>query len=164
MKKLTTIIVSVIAFSGLYFSSYAKEIPYTEDDRERLIRVEVKLEEGLKGSNQRIEGLEKRIEEGERSLNQRIEGLEKRIEGVERSLNQRIDGLQNLLYIVIGAIIAQIIGVVGFVLWDRRTALEPAIKKNKELEERQNRVEKIVKEIAIRNPEVAEICKNLGLL
>jgi len=146
MKKLPTFIISAIALSGLYFNSYAKEIPYTDDDRERLIRVEVKLEEGLKGSNQRIEGLEKRIE------------------GVERSLNQRIDGLQNLLYIVIGAIIAQIIGVVGFVLWDRRTALEPAIKKNKELEERQNRVEKIVKEIAIRNPEVAEICKNLGLL
>ena len=120
----------------------SKDIPFTQDDRDRLIRVE----EGLKG------------------VNQRVNSLEKRIDSLERSVNQRIDSLQNLLYIVIGAIIAQIVGVVGFVLWDRRTALAPAIRKNKELEERQDRMEKAFKELARRDSSDAEVLRNVGLL
>jgi len=141
MKEKPFLFIIVVIFILPSFC-LSKDIPFTQDDRDRLIRVE----EGIKG------------------VNQRGDSLEKRIDGLERSVNQRIDSLQNLLYIVIGAIIAQIVGVVGFVLWDRRTALAPAIKKNKELEERQDRVEKVLKEIARRDSSVAEVLRNVGLL
>lgn len=126
--------------------SYAKEVSYAQDDRDRLIRVE----EGLKAVNQRIDGFE-------RSVNHRIDGL-------ERSVNQRIDGLQNLLYVVISAIFAQIVGVVGFVLWDRRTALAPAIRKTKELEEREELIEKALKEFARIDPRFGDVLRSLKLM
>lgn len=96
--------------------TYAKEVSFTQEDRVRLIRLEVKVEEGFKAVNQRIDGVEKRI-----------------------------DSLQQLIYVLIGVVVAQTIGVIGFVIWDRRTALQPAIRKNKELEEKLERLEKILK-------------------
>lgn len=129
MKKLLIIILSIFILGTSV--SFAKEIPFTQEDRERLIRVE----EGLKAVNQRID-----------------------------SLDKRIDNLKNLMYIFISVIFAQTIGVVGFVIWDRRTALQPAIRKNKELEERQDRVEKALRELAKVDSRIAEILKNAGLL
>ncbi|WP_141266246.1 hypothetical protein [Thermodesulfovibrio sp. Kuro-1] len=129
MKKLLIIILAIFILGTSV--SFAKEIPFTQEDRERLIRVE----EGLKAVNQRID-----------------------------SLDKRIDNLKNLMYILISVIFAQTIGVVGFVIWDRRTALQPAIRKNKELEERQDRVEKALRELAKVDSRIAEILKNAGLL
>jgi len=43
-----------------------------------------------------------------------------------------VDGLQGLMYVVIGAIVAQTLAVVGFSLWDRRTTLSPVVNKTKE--------------------------------
>jgi len=54
--------------------------------------------------------------------------------------------------------------LIGFVIWDRRTALSPAIKKNKELQDRQEKVEKVLKEFAIDEPNLADILKRVGPL
>jgi len=51
--------------------------------------------------------------------------------------------------------------LIGFVIWDRRTALAPAIKKNKELEERGDLLERALKEFAKVEPKLAEILKSL---
>jgi len=142
MRAVTVILLILVLNASAVF---AKEITFTQEDRERLIRVE----EGLKAVNQRIDSLDKRID----SLDKRIDSLDK-----------RIDDLKNLMYILIGAVFAQTIGVVGFVLWDRRTALQPAIRRNKELEERQERIEKALKELARVDRKVEEILKNVGLL
>jgi tetrahydromethanopterin S-methyltransferase subunit G len=135
MKKELVIFLSLCIIAGYVGTGTAKEIQYSLEDRERLTRLEVKVEEGLKAVNQRIDGLDKRI-----------------------------DGLQGLMYVVIGAVIAQTIGIVGFVLWDRRSALAPAIRKNRELEEREETIEKILKEYAKQEPRLAEILKSAKLL
>lgn len=109
----------------------AKEIAYTQDDRDRLIRVE----EAIKGVNYRIDSLEKRIE-----------------------------NVESLMYVLISAIFAQIIGVVGFVLWDRRTALAPAIAKNKELDEKTEKLEKAFKEIAKTDKKTLDALRKVGIL
>ncbi len=123
----------------------AKEIAYTQDDRDRLIR----MEEAIKGVNYRIDSIEKRID-----------SLEKRID----SLDNRINDLQRLMYVIISAIFAQIIGVVGFVLWDRRTALAPAISKNKELDEKTEKLEKAFKEIAKTDKKTLDALRKVGIL
>jgi prefoldin subunit 5 len=142
MKKLIVFVIGYIMMLGIY----SKEIPYTLEDRERLIR----LEEGLNSVNQRIDILEK-------SLNQRIDGLEK-------SLNRRIDDIYQLMVVLIGAIIAQIIGVIGFVLWDRRTAITPVIKRTRELEEENEKIYKVLKEMGKRDTKIAQILKQVGIL
>jgi sensor histidine kinase regulating citrate/malate metabolism len=123
-------------------AAYAKESSFTQEDRERLIRIE----EGLKATNQRIE-------EGLKATNQRIE------EGL-KATNQRIDDLRDLSYVVIGGMLA----LIGFVLWDRRSALAPAIRKARELEEREERVERALKEIALKDANVKEALRHVGLL
>jgi hypothetical protein len=54
--------------------------------------------------------------------------------------------------------------LIGFVIWDRRTALAPVIRKNKELEEREERLEKALKELAAKDLKVAEALRHVGLL
>ena len=89
-----------------------------------------------------------------------IRAVNQRIDDLNQSLSKRIDDVMNLLYVVI----AGMIGLIGFVIWDRRTALAPAIRKNKELEEREERIEKALREYAKKEPGLAEVLKNLGLM
>lgn len=122
------LVVQLLAVFCFVPLSFAKEIPYTTDDRERLIR----LEEGLKSVNHRIDRLDKRI-----------------------------DALQGLMYVIITAVFAQTIGIVGFVLWDRRTALSPTIAKQKELEKELDALKKQTKEVQERELRLEKLLSEL---
>jgi len=61
-------------------------------------------------------------------------------------------------------VIVGIIALIGFILWDRRTALSPVAKKTKELEDKSDKIEKVLKDLAKRNPEIEEALKRAGLL
>lgn len=117
------------------FLSFATEIPYAQDDRDRMIRVE----EGLKAVNQRIDGL-------------------------ERSVNQRFDTIQIFMLWGFGILFGGMGILIGFVIWDRRTALSPVVRKNKEVEEKEELLEKALKEYAKGEPKLLEVLKSLGLL
>ena len=47
--------------------------------------------------------------------------------------------------------------LIGFVLWDRRTAMAPVI-------QRTERIELALKQLAIKNPEISEALRQAGLL
>lgn len=136
-------IIPVILSMVLYGTiGVARDIPYTLEDRERLIRVETKLEEGYK------------------ALHSRIDAVDKRIDAVDK----RIDDVKGLLYVLIAAIFAQTVGVVGFVVWDRRTALSPAINKTKEIEEKEDRIITALKQSAMKDKNIAEALRKVGML
>lgn len=75
-------------------------------------------------------------------------------------INKRINDTKILLQVFIGGIFV----LFGFVLWDRRTALAPAVRKTKELEKKEEKIEKVLKEYAFREPKMAEILKLAGLM
>jgi hypothetical protein len=75
----------------------------------------------------------------------------------QKTLEGRID---TLIYAVLGCFIA----LIGIVVWDRRTAITPAIKKNKELEEREDKIEKALKEYAYKEPRLAQILRSVGIM
>ncbi len=129
MKRLKFIVIMILFLSGQ--SVWAKDVPYTLEDRDRLIRVETKIEQ-----------------------------IDKRFEQIDR----RIERLETTMMGGFGLLFTTMIGLVGFVLWDRRTALSPAIRKNKELEERGDKIEKALKEYAYKEPKLAEILRNVGLM
>jgi hypothetical protein len=54
--------------------------------------------------------------------------------------------------------------LIGFVIWDRRSALAPAVTRIRMLEERDERMERVLREIAQRDPNVAEALRHVGLL
>jgi len=143
MKRLKFIVVMILFLSGQ--SVWAKDVPYTLEDRDRLIRVETKIEQ-----------IDKRFEQ----IDKRFEQIDKRFEQIDR----RIERLETTMMGGFGLLFTTMIGLVGFVLWDRRTALSPAIRKNKELEERDDKIEKALKEYAYKEPKLAEILRNVGLM
>jgi hypothetical protein len=148
------IICLICFFSLAAYAETDKEIlREIRDVKERVIELDkmiIRLEEGFKATNQRIDGLEK-------SINQRIDGLEK-------SINQRIDDLRNLMLWGYGILFGGMGILIGFVIWDRRTALAPAVRKSKELEEREERIERALREYAKKEPGLAEALKNSGLM
>ncbi|MFQ6042590.1 MAG: hypothetical protein ACE5PV_17175, partial [Candidatus Poribacteria bacterium] len=116
--------------------------------------------------NKRFDDMNNRINEMNGRINARIDDVNNRIDDVNNRIddvNNRIDNMTNLLLWGFGVLFAGMFALVGFVIWDRRTALAPAIKKNKELEENQERIEKALKEFAIEEPRLAEILKRMGL-
>ena len=135
-----------IVWAWVFFGSgppaRAEEVPYTLEDRDRLIRVETILQEFKE------------------SVDKRIESVDKRIDGVDK----RIERLETVMMGGFGLLFTSMIGLVGFVLWDRRTALAPAIRKSRELEEREERIERALRELAQQDPRVAEALKHAGLL
>ena len=131
---------------------------------ERLIRLETKVGEGFKAVNQRIDDLDSklstRIGDLDSKLSTRIGDLDSKLSSRIDGLSQRIEDLKGLIYVILAGMFA----LVGFVIWDRRTALAPAIRKNRELEEREERIERALKEFASKEPRLADALKHTGLL
>ena len=127
MKKILFIMV-VMAIMGNALFAYARDISFTQEDRDRIIRLEIKVEEG------------------------------------QKSLQRQIDDLYALILWGFGILFGGMGVLIGFVIWDRRTALAPAIKKNKELEEREDLLERALKEFAKQEPRLAEVLRTMRLM
>nr|VFK12545.1 MAG: hypothetical protein BECKLPF1236B_GA0070989_103716 [Candidatus Kentron sp. LPFa] len=77
-----------------------------------------------------------RLEEGQRSMEYRFSAMEKRMDerfsAMQEQMDQRFSALQKQMehhmmmqWNLILALMVSILGLVGFVTWDRRTALKP---------------------------------------
>lgn len=137
---------------GLLFILFIGGPVYAVDTTEqRLSRIELRLEKMDKIEaivNENRERLIK-LEEGQKGINQRMDDMGK-----------RIDDVRELIYVVLAGMFA----LVGFVIWDRRTALAPAISRNKELEEREERLERVIKEFAEKEPRLLEALRHAGFV
>jgi chaperonin cofactor prefoldin len=141
MRKFLLVFV-FLSFLGLAFS---KEVPFTQEDRDRLRSIEIKVER----------------------LEVKVEALEKRMDILQKQVDELRSDFRNYMSIVLGALLTVIVGIIaliGFILWDRRTALSPVAKKTKELEDKSDKIEKVLKDLAKRNPEIEEVLKRAGLL
>lgn len=97
---------------------------------------------------------------GQDKLNSRLDDMNRRFESRFDDVNRRFDDLKGLLYVILAGIFA----LFGFVLWDRRTALAPAIRKNKELEEKEEMIEKVLRDLARQDPKVKDAMKHAGFM
>ncbi len=144
---------------------------------ERLTRLEEgqkalnrRLEDGLTAMNQRIEAVDKRLDQGLAAVNQRIEAVDKRLDQGLAAVNQRIeavgkriDELREFLLWGFGLTFAGVFALIGFVLWDRRTALAPAVRRIEELQDREHRLEAALREYARGTSDLAEALRKYGL-
>jgi len=139
--------------------SFAGEVPYTLEDRDRLIRVEAKVEQ----IDKRLDQVDKRFEQ----IDKRFEQVDKRFEQIDKRfemVDSRIGRLESVMMWGFGLLFTTMVGLVGFVLWDRRTALAPAIKESKELREREERIERALREFAEKEPRLAEALRHANLM
>ena len=134
------------------------------------IRTEIKAES--KDIRSEIAGIRAEIAEEGKDIRSEIAGIRTKIEGEGKDIRSDLQGLikevrsdlQSFLLWGFGIVFAGIFALIGFVLWDRRTAIAPAIRKNQELEERENKVESALKEYAEKEPRLKEALKHAGLL
>ncbi len=150
MKK----IVFLLFFANLFAGS--KEVPFTLEDRDRLIRIETELKNLREYVDKRFEQIDKRFEQ----IDKRFEQIERRFEQIER----RFDQLTTLMLGIVAAFAGIVAVTIGFAIWDRRTALSPYLRRSREIEEREEILEKALKEFAKVEPKMSEILKKLGIL
>ena len=166
MGKIRTLVLGVLIIFTLFLvgkNVYANEVPYTLEDRDRLIRIETSLKEFKEAVDRRFEQVDKRFEQ-----------VDRRSDGIER----RLERLETVMMWGFGLLFTSMLGMVGFVLWDRRTAVAPVVRALKEremdmeelmkreasLEMREKDIEDILREYAQKEPRLAELMKTRGMM
>ncbi len=101
-QKLFLFFLLIIPMTGL---AEIKEIPFTLDDRDRIIRTE-----------QKVEALDAKIDS--------------KVDGLRSEMNARFDQLFNFLWAIIGIFTTMMVSVFGFAFWDRKLSLAPVKREN----------------------------------
>ena len=115
-------------------------------------------------TNQQIlEKLDK-LETKINSMDVSIARLETKVEEGQKSLQKQIDEIKGFMLWIAGVLFAGMFALMGFVLWDRRTALAPAVRKMEALEKREESLERVLKEFAMKEPRLTEALKYAGIL
>jgi hypothetical protein len=127
-KMKSVVIFGLLLLSMLSRAASAQEqqvvVPYTLADRDRAIRMEVKLE----------------------------------------SQQQQIIDLKTLLFWGFGIMFSLFLFMLGYMIWDRRTAMKPALlQASKAMEDNRNFLT-VLRDYSKKNPDFAEILRSHGML
>jgi hypothetical protein len=137
MKKLL-IIITILLNTLVLPAQDQHEVPYTLADRDRLGNVEAEI----------------------KILSTKISSLENQMNTKFDAVYERIDSL----FWMMGIIAAFMIFLLGYTIWDRRTALKPALDKASSAEDKNKNLINALREYARKHPDLAEILKTHGLL
>jgi|AntAceMinimDraft_16_1070373.scaffolds.fasta_scaffold211096_1 CHASE3 domain sensor protein len=146
--KIISIITIITLFLPDISFSETKEVPFTLADRDRILRLE-----------ENIKRLDEKIDTKFDALNEKIDAQNKRFDAKFESIQKQISNINILMYFVLGAIFS----LVGFVLWDRRSTLRPVERKNREIENKNSKIIKILEERAKTDEKLREILKNVAI-
>ena len=141
MKKLL-ILAFVLLFSGILKAQEQQVVvPYTLADRDRAIRTEARMET----LDAKVGGLDKRFE-----------GLDKRIDDIHSQINRLEDKFDSYFMWGFGLVLMSIFGLIGFIIYDRRTTLAP-------VESKTDRIIKVLRDAAEKDPALREALKKTAL-
>ncbi|HJW85710.1 MAG TPA: hypothetical protein VJ440_03670 [Candidatus Brocadiaceae bacterium] len=150
--SLLLLCVSSIVFAG--------EVPFTLEDRDRLTRIEARLDSLEHGLGKRFDQVDIRFAELREDMNKRFEQVDK-----------RFDQMFNFVWILATIFTAITVATIGFAVWDRRTMVRPFESKVKQIEARIEGVDKdtvntivrVLKEFAIMDVKMGDILKKFHL-
>jgi membrane-bound acyltransferase YfiQ involved in biofilm formation len=142
----TLVYISLLFISLLSLPALAQEqqvvVPYTLADRDRAILTEAK-----------ISALEARMELNFKSIDKQFMYQQK-----------QIDDIKTLFYWGFGILITLFIFMLGYMIWDRRTAMRPALEQASRAEESSRTLIAMLREYAKKHPDLAEILRTHGIL
>ena len=181
----------ITAFSMLILTSslYAQETSFTQEDRDRLIRLEATLQEFKDSTDKRFEQVDKRFAELREDMNKRNdelrEDMNKRNDELREDMNKRnaelredinkrfeqvdkrFEQMFSFLWILTGIFTTLTIGVIGFAYWDRKTAIRKAKEETIEEIERDGRLRDLInalRELAETDTKVETVLRKFHLL
>ena len=164
---------SILLILTLFHTGFAKSTGFTQEDRERLIRLEATLQTFMEQTNRRFEDMNKRFEDMNKRFEELREDMNKRFEQVDKrfeDMNKRFEQLYTFLWIITGIFTTLTLGVIGFAYWDRRTIIRKAKEESVEEVGRRFNLEQIKKlievlrELAREDEKVARVLRQFGLL
>ena len=142
MKKLL-ILVFVLLFSGILKAQEQQVVvPYTLADRDRAILTDAKIS----------------------ALNDK---MEVRFESVDKQFmyqQKQIDDIKTLFYWGFGILISLLLFMFGYMIWDRRTAMQPALERSSIAEENSRTLLTMLREYSKKHADLAEILRSHGIL
>ena len=156
---------SILLILTLFHTGFAKSTGFTQEDRERLIRLEATLQTFMEQTNRRFEDMNKRFEDMNKRFEELREDMNKRFEQVDK----RFEQLYTFLWIITGIFTTLTLGVIGFAYWDRRTIIRKAKEESVEEVGRRFSLEQIKKlievlrELAREDEKVARVLRQFGL-
>jgi len=139
MKNLKQRFFILVFLIPLLAQAVGQEIPFTLDDRDRIIRTE-----------QKVEALDAKIG----ALDVKIDS---KVNDLRSEMNARFDQLFNFLWAIIGIFTTMMVSVFGFAFWDRKLSLAP-------IKREQERTLNSLRDYAEHQPKLREILKNAGLM
>jgi len=143
MKRLFIfIIILLLAFAP---KAQEKTISYTQADRDRMVRLETK-----------VEALDKRIDDQTSNINSRFAGINDKFDEVNKKIDRLEDKFDSYFMWGFGLVLMSIFGLIGFIIYDRRTTLAP-------VENKTERIIKVLKEAAENDPVLREALKKTAL-
>ena len=82
------------------------------------------------------------LKQGQKNMNQRFEDM-------NQSFNQRFESMQNLMLALFGSAMAFVLGMLGYIIWDRKTAQQPFKRRLYNLE---NEFVEVEEQLEMKNP------------
>ena len=137
MNKVVFIFLIVLIFCNAT-TAFCKEVPFTLEDRDRIIRLEAKLDE----------------------IDKRFEQMDKRFEQIDKRFEQVI----SFLWILTTIFIAITSATIGFAFWDRKTSLKPIEEKVTINEKKLEHALAALRKLASVDKKVHAILKEFNLL
>lgn len=149
----TIVYISLVFISLFSRTVLAQEqqvvVPYTLADRDRAILIETKIG----ALDARISALDARISSLEAIMNVKFE-----------SQQRQLDDIKALFYWGFGILITLFIFMLGYMIWDRRTAMRPALEQASRAEESSRTLIAMLREYSKKHPDLAEILRTHGML
>ena len=155
-----------IGLIGIFLAvggAFAQGVGFTQQDRERLIRLEATLKTFMEQVDKRFEQVDKRIADLRADMNKRFEQVDKRFEQVDR----RFEQVTNFLWMLVAIFTALTAANIGFAYWDRRTIIRKARDEAIERIEREGRLVDLIgalRELAKEDRKLAEILRGFRLM
>ncbi|MDP1622063.1 MAG: hypothetical protein Q8M08_06955 [Bacteroidales bacterium] len=153
MKPIPRFLCITLMLISCRLNAIAGEIPFTLEDRDRMVRTEQKLESVDSKIDTKLDGLRAEMNARFESVDQRFESVNQRFDAIDK----RFDQLFNFLWAFIGIFTAMMVSVFGFAFWDRKLSLHPIKKDNLKMLN-------ALRDYAEHQPKLREILKNAGLM
>ena len=133
-----------------------QEVPFTLADRDRIIQTEI-----------RLGALEREVANLRTEMKSEIGGLRNEMGSLRNEMNAKIGALDekiDYMYWVQGVIIALIIFMLGYMIWDRRTAVTPVRDDVEKLKAENEKMKQVFRFLSDTQPQLRDILKKTGIL
>ena len=143
------LLIFLFIFCYLTIFTQSRAVPFTLEDRDRIIRTEIEVKSLRNEMNTRFE-----------SMNTKFESIDTKFESQQRQfddIKEMFKAQNTLLYWAFSIIISIILFTLGYTIWDRRTAIKP-------VQREQESIVRTLIDYSKKHIDLAEILKNTGVL